>query len=405
MAFEFKLPDIGEGVVEGEIVRWLVKPDDRVEEDQPMVEVMTDKATVELSSPVKGKVLECIGKEGEVVEVGATLVVIESEGDSEVRPEKKESSPAKPGAAAKSPARAPGSKEGEAALATPAVRKHARDLGIDLSQVQGTGPSGRVTRQDVEQFQSGRGKLRAEPTRAAEKPGTQTIPFRGLRKKIAERMSQSKGRAAHYTYVEEVDAGELVRLRRSFLRRRGESGSKLTYLPFIVKAVISGLKQYPLLNATLDEEAGEIRLKQAYNIGIAVSSKEGLIVPVLKNADQKDLLELSDEISKLAEAVRQGKSRLQDLQGGTFTITSLGALGGVMATPIINFPEVAILGVHKITPKPVVRDGEIVIREMMNLSISLDHRVVDGAVGAEFMHHIIPLIENPGLLFLEKDSQ
>jgi pyruvate dehydrogenase E2 component (dihydrolipoamide acetyltransferase) len=400
MAFEFKLPDIGEGVVEGEIVQWLVKEGDQVKEDQPLVEVMTDKATVEIPSPVAGQVEKCIGAEGDTVDVGATLVVIGVEGQEPVsespekapvgEPARKTKTKKKEAAAAK-PSKAP------AVLATPAVRKAAREKGIDLADVAGTGPKGRITADDLEQHAAAAGSSAQEAASVSE--SAETIPYRGLRRKIGTRLSQSKQTAAHYTYVEEVDVTELVQLRRKLAAL--EDGDRPTYLPFIMKAVVAGLRKFPLLNSRLEEGEGVIRLLDEYNIGLAIATEEGLIVPVIRDVDKKSLREITREIAALAERSREGTLEVSELQGGTFTITSLGALGGVMATPIVNYPEVAILGVHKVAQKPVVRGDQIVIREMMNLSISLDHRVVDGAVAAEFMQHVIAFLEAPGLLLLE----
>jgi pyruvate dehydrogenase E2 component (dihydrolipoamide acetyltransferase) len=399
MAFEFKLPDIGEGVVEGEIVQWLVKVGDKVEEDQPLVEVMTDKATVEIPSPVAGAVLKCVGEAGDIVDVGATLIVIEAD-------DKKPAAGTKPAPkkkASKEPRKAvlkAQSKEKKAAaLATPAVRKMARDMSIDLAEVPGTGPKGRVTAEDVQRYSEDQSGSKAT---APSSEDVDTIPYLGLRRKIGTHLSHAKQTAAHYTYVEEVDVTALVQLRKKFLHLESAE-ERPTYLPFIMKAVVAGLRRFPLLNAQLKEEEQEIWLKKEYHIGLAVASEEGLLVPVVRDVDKKNVRELTREIVRLGKLAREGKLKVDDLQGGTFTITSLGALGGLMATPIINYPEVAILGVHKVSKRPVVQDDKIVVRDMMNLSISLDHRVVDGVVAAEFMQHIISFLQAPGLLLLEAD--
>ncbi len=408
MNFEFKLPDIGEGVVEGEVVRWLVQEGDQVAEDQPMVEIMTDKATVEIPSPVAGRILKRIGDEGDTISVGSTLVIIERPGEAleEEVPsaETTEAEETVTGPEEVSKPVAPPKPSAEV-LATPAVRKAAREMGVDLRQVEATGSHGRVTREDLERYREPKERVEKEAPGTVARPKSleeeeQTIPYRGLRRKIGAHMALSKSTAAHYTYVEEVDATELVALRRRFIEMNKEQGSRLTYLPFLIKAVAQGLRQYPLLNSTLDEEAGLIRIRSRHNIGIATATREGLVVPVVKDVDQKNILELAQEIAELSEAARQGKLSLEDLRDSTFTITSLGAMGGLMATPVINYPEVAILGVHKINARPVVRDDEIVIRQMMNLSLSLDHRVVDGVIGAQFMHAVIPLIESPGLMLM-----
>lgn len=429
MAFEFKLPDIGEGVVEGEIVRWMVKPGDPVSEDQPMVEIMTDKATVEISSPRRGYISAIHGGAGEVVKVGATLVVIEEESgavpSAAVQPSESPVSVAPMSAAAKEPPHtvpappaplsappAPLSpplppprphvadrRPGERALASPSTRKLARELGMDIEAVAGSGPRGRVTHEDIKAASQARLAPKAPASAAFPE---ERIPLRAMRKRIAEKMSRSKHTAAHFAYVDDADVSELVRLRDAAEPQAVERGLKLTYLPFIVKAVTLALKKYPMLNASLDDAREEIVLKKYYNIGIAVATDAGLIVPVVKNADQKSVFQLAEEIQQLAQAAREGRSKLDDLHGGTFTITSLGAVGGLLATPIINHPEVAILGLHKIEPRPVVRDGAVVIRKMMNLSISLDHRIVDGYVAALFIQEIIRYLQQPGLLFLDQ---
>ena len=404
MAFEFRFPDIGEGIVEGEIIRWLVKEGEYIDENQPIVEIMTDKATVEIPSPVKGKIAKRIGKDGEIIEVGAILVVIE-ENKEGVKPPghhrahtqskkaqsgqmKVRSTPRDKSRTAKDPV-----------LAMPAVRRLARQMGIDLSEIQGSGRGGRVTREDLETCKGTLAEPKSAQVDAPSSGKVEILPYRGVRKKIGEHLMLSRRKAAHFTYVEEVDATEMVRWRKRFLESDKGQRIRLTYLPFIMKAIITGLKEYPLLNSSLDEEKEVIRLKHYYNIGIATDTPDGLIVPVVKDVDKKDILQLAQEIAQLSEAAAGGKIRLEDLREGTFTITSLGALGGVLATPIINYPEVAILGIHKISQKPVVQDDQIVIRDMMHLSITSDHRVVDGSMAAQFLHHIIPAIEDPGPQF------
>ncbi len=389
MLFQFKLPDIGEGVVEGEIVKWLVADGDSIHEDQPLVEVMTDKATVEIPSPVAGKVAKRHGQEGGTISVGAVLVEIDTGNGA---PKQQAKSVKREMAV---PLRR--SQHAMDVLATPAVRRLARERGVDLSKVRGSGPAGRITMEDLSQHQPEPEKPAVAAPTTATGETEETLPYRGLRRKIGERMITSKRTAAHYTYVEEVDVSELSRVRNIYNEM---SGGRLTYLPFIIKAVVEGLRKYPLLNSSLDEENGVIRVKHYYNIGIATATEDGLIVPVIKAADQKSVLDLAKEIARLSEAAKAGKIKVEDLKGGTFTITSLGSLGGLMATPIINYPEVAILGLHKISPRPVVKDNQVVVREMMNLSISLDHRVVDGAVAAQFIAHVRMYLENPGLLAL-----
>ena len=445
MAFEFRLPDIGEGVVEGEIVRWLVQPGEVVREDQPLVEVMTDKATVEIPSPKAGRVVRLGAAEGKSCAVGQVLIVIDPEAAAAPAPVVEvpreatqkivySAPPAPPLPVAPPPTATAASAvaaEGKI-LATPATRQLARDLGVAIDRIAGTGDRGRVTTEDVRAHAAQGRATSAGPTppRAApaipappvaaplpapaapvlptvapvavgSEAGDERVPFRGVRKKIAENMARSKRTAAHFTYVEECDVTELVAVRNRARQRAEERGVKLSFLPFVVKAVVAGLKKYPIVNAALDEERGEIVLRKRYHIGVAAASEQGLIVPVLRDADKKSLFELGRELQELSEKAKTGKASRDELTGSTFTISSLGALGGVLATPIINHPEVAVLGLHKIKSTPVVRDGQIVIREMMNLSISLDHRVVDGYEGAMFLNHVIELLADPTALFME----
>ena len=427
MAFDFYMPDIGEGVVEGEIVSWKVKEGDKVQLDQPLVEVMTDKATVELPSPRAGTVVKINFKEGAICPVGKVLVVIEEEGGA---------GKSTNGGAAKPPAHHGGGGEAPRAhaapvaaqqgsssqgievvdatqeharvLATPATRRLARQLGVEIGRVPPTGKHGRVTTEDVKRFQSsgGTAMIPAAKHAAISVPRTpgfleERIPLRGMRKRIAESMSRSVNTAAHFTYVEEIDMTELVSVRERAKAKAQERGVKLNYLPFIVKAVVSGLKKWPQLNASLDETTQEIVRKKYYHIGIAAQGPEGLVVTVVRDADMRSIFDISREIDRLAEAVRTKTATRDDLTGSTFTISSLGKLGGVLATPIINFPEVAIIGVHKIEEKPAVRDGQIVIRHLMNLSISVDHRLADGWDGAMFLQDVKSLLEDPTTMFME----
>lgn len=467
MPFEFKLPDIGEGVAEGEIVKWFVAEGDRVERDQPMVEVLTDKANVEIPAPRAGVILKILAKEGQVVPVESTLVVIGEPGEATGNggageAETAERAPARAGAAPKAeaegrrkPARAArgdgaparGRAAGDGAtvtgegrrrrlgpddrvLAMPAVRRFASQHGVDLAQVEGTGSQGHILREDVERFVASlqttlvaaaagaavapaareaaveaqlvrRAPLQPVPRREPGGPEEEILPYRGVRRQIGKKMAQSVYTAPHYTYVEEVDADALVALRRDAQPLAEARGVKLTYLPFIVKALVPALRAFPLLNSVLDEEGQQIRLKKRFNIGIATASDEGLIVPVLKDVDQLSILEIASEIRRLSEAARDRSITIEELKGSTFTITSLGPLGGLLATPIINFPEVAVLGVHAIKQKPVVKDGQIVVGNVMNLSLSFDHRVVDGAIGAEFTQRLVRYLEDPKLLLLD----
>jgi len=458
--WEFKLPDIGEGVTEGEIVAWHIKPGDVVKEDAPMVEVMTDKATVMITSPRAGKIVETHGNIGTIVQVHGVLVVFEvgteagaqaaapapaahtnghANGNAASKPSEpaatavgdiKENLPglsAAPSARAGSGGGASGALQGyfnDKPLATPATRKLARDMNIDLRSVPPTGPQGRVTKTDVETFAktpapaaapkaeapraeapvsapSAHPPVKITAPSAAQSALEERVPFAGMRRKISQRMAQSKHTAAHFTFVEECDVGKLKTLRARLKPRAEAQGVKLTFLPFIVKAVVAGLKKHPILNSALDETTNELVYRKYYNIGMAASTDAGLIVPVIKDADRKSLLDIARDIERLAIDAKSGKSKVEDLQGSTFTVTSLGADGGLFATPIINFPEVGILGVHQIKQKPVVRDGQIVIGEVMLLSLSFDHRIVDGHVGAAFAYDVIRWLEDPEGLFLE----
>ena len=445
-----KLPELGEGVHEGELVRWLVKPGDGVKDDQVICEIMTDKATVEFPSPFHGKITELMAKEGEMVKVGQEILGYEGAGKTTEREAPKAEAPAPVAVAASNSIHAVSSSSGvnlgvaESHLATrvlaaPSTRRLARERGVDLVQVRGSGPAGRVMKEDVERL-AGVGAVAAGPaTSALRSPGYQgqagpkhqdqtsskyqgpagskyqgqtgpkygeeRVPFRGLRKKISEKMRLSKDKAAHFTYVEEADATELVNLRAQAKEIGAAQGVKVTYLPFIMKAMVAALRKYPILNSTLDEERGELVYKYDYNMGLSIQTDEGLTAPVVKDVANKSILDLAREIQNLVERARTKRLTLEDFQGGTITLTNAGSIGGLLATPIINYPEVAILGVNKIAKKPVVKTvngrDEIVIREWTYFSISLDHRVVDGAVGAEFMKEFIRYIETPSLLLLE----
>lgn len=405
MSFEFKLPEIGEGVSQGEIVKWLVKEGDTVKEDQAIVEIMTDKATVEIASPKSGTIGQIMAKEGDSVKVGGGLVSIK-EGNASPSSTPEKPAPAVTAAASvASPAQQTSMQtprtstvSNSRVLASPATRKLARERGVDLSAVSGSGPLGRVLREDIQQ---GIQKPTQPIAQRSITPagGEERIPIRGIRKKIVENMARSKQKAAHFTHVDEVDMTELVSLRESLKLEAEKYGVKLTYLPFIIKAISLALKKHPRLNSTYDEPKEELVIKHYYNIGIAVATKDDdLIVPVIKNADQKTILEISAEITSLAEKARTNKLAPGDLQGGTFTLTSLGNFGGLMATPIINYPEVGIVGFHQIKDTPVVRNGRIVIRKIAHASISLDHRIVDGLLGATFLRTFINYLEKPSTM-------
>jgi pyruvate dehydrogenase E2 component (dihydrolipoamide acetyltransferase) len=425
MAFEFKLPDIGEGVHEGEIIRWIVKAGDTITEDQPIVEIATDKVTAEIPSPVSGLVKECRGNEGDVIQVGSVIAVIDesaSKGASaESNTSKNESEKPKTDDAAKAAPAATESTQKVIApsaaqtangivLAAPATRRMAREQGVDLADVTGSGPAGRVTPADLKQHSAAgtaterKADAPAAVARSFNSAGEQRIPFTPLRRKIAERLQQSKQTAPHFAYVEEVDATALLDLHKSLQADADAAQVRLSYLPFIIKAVIAGIQKYPMLNSRLDEAKKEIVYFKDCHIGVAVATPQGLVVPVVKNADQKNVLTLAREINALADKARQGKLAIDDLQGGTFTVSSIGSIGGLFGIPIINYPEAAILGVNKIDKRPVVRtiDGEdqIVIRSMLNLSISCDHRLIDGVDAAYFIKEVAACLENPGRFLL-----
>jgi len=403
MTYEFRLPDIGEGLVDGEVVRWLVKEGDLLVEDQPMVEIMTDKATVEIGSPKVGRVAKRMFAEGERCPVGKVLITIDVEGDE--APSAKASAPKAAVAEeqrASTPAAAGGNGTGggEAVLATPATRKLAREIGVDIRQVAGSGRAGRITSEDVKAHgESGAAPSTHKPS-SSRADGVR-IPFRGLRRKIAEQLVRSKQTAPHVTYVEEIDCTELVALRARMNAGRREVGEKLSFLPFIIKATIAALRKFPQMNAMLDDAAGQIVQWSSFHIGLATATENGLLVPVIRDADRKSLAELGRDIERLAEVTRTGKATRDELIGSTFTITSLGALGGVMATAIINPPEVAILGVHRIARRPAVVGDQIVIRDLMNLSLSFDHRVIDGFDAAQFVAEIKRALEAPAPLGVE----
>ena len=391
MAFEVKLPDIGEGVAEGEIVRWLVKAGDSVTEHQPLVEVMTDKANVEIPAPRTGKIAAILVEEGQIVPVGTVIVAIEVAGEAaSAAPAVRAHAAAASGAAAAPAKTAAAAPAAGKVQAMPAVRQLAKELGVALDTLAGSGPGGAITADDVRRAANGGGQGAAPSP-----PGEQRIRLRGLRRKIAEHMRHSLDTAAHFTFVAECDMTALVQHRDRLLPRVKEKGGSLTYLAYLVKALVEPLRAYPLLNASLDDAASEVVLKPEAHIGIATATEEGLTVPVIHDPARKTLLQIAGEIQRLATAARAGALKLEELQGGTFTITSTGAHGGLLATPILHHPQVAILGVHEVKKKPAVWGGQIVARDMTNLSLSLDHRVVDGAVGADFLYALIARLQTP----------
>ncbi len=437
MAFEFKLPDIGEGLTEGEVVKWLVAVGDEVKDDQPMVEVMTDKATVEITAPCAGTIAELRAEEGQTIPVGSVMVVIDN-GTGGAAPAPAEKAEAEAPAAADAPAQTPppppatpepapasapvavatppvtgnGAPLRERTLAAPATRKLARERGLDINAIPATGPHGRLTRQDVENYTGAAAPAVSPATPPATAPRLpvtplnvsvedQHIPLRGLRGKIAEQMVRSKQYAPHFTYADECDFTEVYALRKQAKASAAEQGIKLTFLPFIMKALVTCFRKFPVVNSLVDDTKNEYVIRGEYNIGLATDTDEGLTVPVVKNVEGLSILQIASEIQRLTEAARDRKIALEDLKGGTFTITSAGSIGGIIATPILNYPEVGILGVYKISDKPVVRDGEIVVRKMANLSITLDHRIVDGATAARFMNELIRLLQTPALMLME----
>ncbi|CAB3919879.1 dihydrolipoamide acetyltransferase family protein [Achromobacter piechaudii] len=452
-----KMPDIGEGIAEVELVGWHVKVGDTVAEDQPLADVMTDKATVEIPSPVVGKVIALGGDVGQVMAVGGELIRLEVEGEGNERagsgaPQKAASQPAQPAPSepatkaggiagqiaasmtpaagsqtalqsgqgagqpstpargqpsarqATSPARATAARQpGEKALASPAVRKRAWDLGVELRFVAGSGPAGRVLHEDLDAYLQSQGAGNAARGGSAyvERHDEDVVPVIGLRRKIAQKMAESKRRIPHFSYVEEIDVTELEDLRVQLNQKWGESRGKLTLLPLLARAMVVALRDFPQINARYDDEGGVVTRYGAVHIGIATQSDGGLMVPVMRHAEARDLWSMATEIGRLAQAVRNGTAGRDELTGSTITITSLGPLGGIVTTPVINHPEVGIVGVNRIVERPAFRNGAVVARKLMNLSSSFDHRVVDGMDAARFIQAVRALLEQPALLFVE----
>lgn len=449
-----KMPDIGEGIAEVELVGWHVKVGDTVAEDQPLADVMTDKATVEIPSPVVGRVVALGGEVGKVMAVGGELIRLEVEGEGNVKgdaaAQKPQAAAAAPAPAASAPAVAPAKADkapaggvagqiaaslqssaaapqtpsapstppsraaaarqapaatrqpGEKPLASPAVRKRAWDLGIELRFVHGSGPAGRVMHEDLDAYLQGQGAATAARGPAyAERNDEEQVPVIGLRRKIAQKMAESKRRIPHFSYVEEIDVTELEDLRVSLNAKFGESRGKLTLLPLLARAMVIALRDFPQINARYDDEAGQVTRYGAVHIGIATQSDGGLMVPVMRHAETRDLWSMAAEIGRLAQAVRSGGAGRDELSGSTITITSLGPLGGIVTTPVINHPEVGIVGVNRIVERPAFRNGAVVARKLMNLSSSFDHRVVDGMDAARFIQAVRALLEQPALLFVE----
>jgi 2-oxoisovalerate dehydrogenase E2 component (dihydrolipoyl transacylase) len=435
--YVFKLPDVGEGTAEAEIVAWHVKVGDVIAEDQNLVDVMTDKATVEMTSPVSGKVIALHGEPGEMAPVGAPLVQLEVEGAGNVKAgsapkapaeEKKTPSASLPptGGEGKGEGVSPPAKTapphpsplprggrggdvvvaprtfGEKPIASPAVRARAEELGIKLQYVTGTGPAGRITHEDLEGYVASGGQVSTSRASGyAKRDGIAEVKVIGLRRKIAEKMQDSKRRIPHYAYVDEVDMTELESLRGHLNKTRQKDQPKLTVLPFFMRALVKVLPDYPQINARFDDEAGVVHRYAPVHIGIATQTANGLIVPVVHHAEALDVWQSALEVARVSTAARENKATKDELSGSTITITSLGPLGGLVTTPVINHPEVAIIGPNAILDRPVVRDGAIVVRKMMNLSSSFDHRVVDGYDAAEFIQRVKALLEHPALLFME----
>jgi 2-oxoisovalerate dehydrogenase E2 component (dihydrolipoyl transacylase) len=442
--FVFKLPDVGEGTAEAEIVAWHVKIGDAVKEDQHLVDVMTDKATVEMTSPVAGKVVSLHGQPGEKATVGAPLAEFEVEGAGNAKAGAAPAAPPKPAPKMEAPkpaAPAPkavemkpvspphrpaardslspkggeGRGEGEAPrafvartfgdkpLASPAVRNRAHELGVELQFVPGTGPAGRISHEDLDNYVAGGGRAAAAATARgfAKREGVEEIKIIGLRRKIAEHLQEAKRHIPHFAYVEEVDMTELESLRQHLNANKFPDQPKLTVLPFLMRTLCHVLPEFPQINARFDDEQGVVQRYAGVHIGIATQTANGLIVPVIRNAEAMDLWTAAAEVARLSALTREGKAARDDLMGSTITITSLGAMGGVVTTPIINYPEVAIIGPNAIVERPAVYDGHIAIRRMMNLSSCFDHRVVDGYDAAEFIQRVKALLEHPATLFMD----
>ncbi|HXX83657.1 MAG TPA: dihydrolipoamide acetyltransferase family protein [Casimicrobiaceae bacterium] len=427
-----KVPDIGEGIAEVELVEWRVRPGDTVVEDQPLADVMTDKATVEVPSPVAGKVIATHGNAGDTLAVGSELARLEMVAAgaaavsaapasaaenrervpvAEARPPKAPPAravPSSPPSAARPPSVAPAPRVAlpqtppseKKPLASPSVRRHARELGVELAHARATGPEGRVTHEDLVRHSAGGGAKPAIAQRYAEREGEHAVPVIGLRRKIAMHTQESL-RIPHFTYVEEVDVTELEVLRSKLNDRFAETRGRLTFLPFLMRAIVLAVPAFPQINARFDDQQGIVTRFEAVHIGIATQTDAGLMVPVVRHAEARDLWGSAAEVVRLAQAARSGKAIRDELSGSTITITSLGPTGGIVTTPVINAPEVAIIGVNKIVERPVVLGGAIVPRRLMNLSSSFDHRVIDGANGAEFVQALKGYLECPALLFVE----
>lgn len=423
---DVQLPEIGEGVTEGELVKWLVKVGDVITADQSVVELMTDKATVEVPAPFGGTVKELKFSEGDVIKVGATIVVLDDSGAGKAAaPVAKTEAPA-PAKAPTAPAatQAPAMMSAPAAaaipavqppamdvhvLATPSTRRLARETNVDINQLSGTGLAGRVTREDVLKSQgataAGPAKYtppRMEPAPFVSQQGQEVRePLRGIRKKIAENMQMAKHIVPHFTLMDEANVTNLVALREELKAAAEKRGVKVTYLPFVMKALIATIREFPKFNSSIDDAAQEIVSKKYFNVGFAADTPTGLLVPVIKDVDRKTITQLSAEITDLGMRARDGKLKLEEMKGATFTITNIGSIGGTYATPIINHPEVAIFGMYKIQDRPYIKDGELAVAKFMNFTVTCDHRLIDGAEAAKFLAAFIKRIENPGILMMD----
>jgi len=401
-----RIPDLGEGIAEVELVEWRVKPGDLVAEDQVLCDVMTDKATVEIPSSVVGRVVELGGETGQMLAVGSVLIRIEDEAAPAAAPGPEASAPGpeapaprpSPTPAPVAPAPQPRASPPPSArpLAAPAVRLRARALGIDLARLQGSGPDGRILHADLDAVRPGGVRSHGAAT-----DGTREVKLAGLRRRIAQKMQESKRHIPHFTYVEEVDVTEMVALRDGLNRQYGAARGQLSPLALIARAVVRAVAAFPQVNARFDDEAGVLTLHEAVHLGVATQTDAGLMVPVLRQAQTLDVWACSAEIARLAAEARAGRAAREELSGSTITLTSLGKLGGIASTPVINHPEVAIVGVNRIVARPVVLDGAVQVRQMMNLSSSFDHRVIDGAVAAAYIQHVRQLLEHPATLFID----
>lgn len=430
--YAIRVPDIGEGIAEVELVTWHVQPGDVVAEDQSIADVMTDKATVEIPSPVAGKVLALGSAVGDTIAVGSELVRLEVEGSGNLKENSApapvsqaqkapvlvakseppaaapaqnvaavQAAPARPGVAPRS-APAVVRAAGERPLASPAVRQRALDMGVELRYVHGSGPAGRILQADLDAHAASGGQAPAQgPAGYAERHGEEAVPVIGLRRKIAQKMQESKRRIPHFSYVEEIDVTELEALRTKLNSLYGTTRGKLTVLPFLARAMVLALREFPQINARFDDEAGVVTRYAGVHLGVATQTDGGLMVPVLRHAEALDLWACAAGIARVAEGARSGKAARDALSGSTITLTSLGALGGIASTPVINHPEVAIVGVNRIVERPMLRGGQVVGRLLMNLSSSFDHRVVDGMHAAQFIQAMRALLETPALLFVE----